>query len=61
MARRAHPAVLDFGLTNTLLIRAEDVGSWKSWLGWALLLLAIGDTVALFLRERKLNRPAPPR
>ena len=47
------------GLFNTLLIRPEDVGSWKNWIGWALVLLAVGDTIALFLRERKLSARAP--
>jgi hypothetical protein len=42
------------GLFNTALIRPEEVGSWKNWLGWALVLIAAGDTVALFFKERGL-------
>jgi hypothetical protein len=41
------------GLLNTALIRPGDVGTWKHWLGWVLLLLAATDTVALFLKERQ--------
>ncbi len=41
------------GWLNTGLIRAEDAGTWKNWLGWALLLIAAADTIALFLKERR--------
>jgi hypothetical protein len=44
------------GLFNTALIRPEDVGSWKHWLGWALIVLAAVDTIALFRRERAAER-----
>ncbi len=49
------------GLFNTVLIRPEDVGSWQNWFGWILLLIALGDTVALFIRERALVRAQPQR
>jgi len=39
-------------LFNTLLLRPEDVGSWRTWVGWAVLALAVVDTCALYLRER---------
>jgi hypothetical protein len=42
------------GLFNTALIRPEEVGSWRNWLGRIFLLIAAGDTVALFVRERRL-------
>jgi len=32
------------GLMNTVLIRPEDVGSWKNYLGYFFLLMAIVDT-----------------
>lgn len=35
------------GLMNTVLIRPEDVGTWKNYLGYALLLLGIIDAVLL--------------
>ena len=40
------------GLFNTLLLKAEDAGTWKNWLGWVLLGLAVADTVSLFFKER---------
>ena len=39
------------GWFNTALIRPEDTGTWKNWLGWALLVTAALDTVALFRKE----------
>jgi hypothetical protein len=44
------------GLLNTVFLRAEDLGSWKNWVGWAVLLIAAGDTVALFLKERAMTQ-----
>ncbi len=35
------------GFMNTVLIRPEDVGTWKNYLGYALLLLGIIDAVLL--------------
>lgn len=46
------------GLFNTALIRPEDVGSWKYFLGWALLALAALDTVLLYRKERAVMSPA---
>jgi FtsH-binding integral membrane protein len=48
------------GLFNTALIRPGDVGSWKNWLGWALIIVAVVDTVALFLRERAVDKTINP-
>jgi hypothetical protein len=42
------------GLFNTVLARPEHVGGWRTWLGAALLVLALADTIALFLKERRL-------
>ena len=47
------------GLLNTLLIRPEDAGSWKNWVGWALLLVAVLDSVALFRKEQQSVRGLP--
>jgi hypothetical protein len=48
------------GLLNTALLRPADVGSWKNWAGWAFLLLATLDSIALFLKERQsIVTPAP--
>lgn len=47
------------GLLNTLLLRAEDVSSWKNWLGWAMIALAVFDSWLLFQKERRsLETPA---
>jgi hypothetical protein len=41
------------GLLNTALLRPEDVGAWRPWVGWSLLVIAVLDTIALFRKERK--------
>lgn len=46
------------GLLNTALIRPEAVGSWRNGLGWLLLLAAVGDSIALYRKERSAPRPA---
>jgi hypothetical protein len=38
------------GLLNTVLIRPEDVGTWKNYLGYALLVIGIID--AFFIAKR---------
>lgn len=40
------------GLLDTAFSPPEDVGSWKYYLGWAFLVLAAADSVALFRKER---------
>lgn len=40
------------GLLNTAYIPLEDVGSWRHWLGWAFLILALADTAALYKKEQ---------
>ena len=42
------------GIFNTVLIRPEDVGTWKNYLGYALLLLGVIDAVLLV--RKYLNR-----
>jgi len=46
------------GGLNTVFIRPEDIGSWKYYVGWAFLLVAALDTVALYRKERvAMGRP----
>lgn len=46
------------GGLDTALARPEDVGSWKCYAGWAVLLVAAVDTVALYRKERlAMGRP----
>ena len=35
------------GLFNTVLIRAEDIGTWKNYLGDVLLIMGVVDAVIL--------------
>lgn len=35
------------GLLNTALIRPEQIGSWRSWVGWTFIALASLDTIRL--------------
>ncbi|MFC2083433.1 hypothetical protein ACFLS9_00095 [Bacteroidota bacterium] len=35
------------GILNTIFIRPEDVGTWKHYLGYILLVLAVVDTIFL--------------
>ena len=42
------------GLFNTLLIKSEDVGTWKNYLGYLLLLIALIDTIVLV--NKKFNK-----
>jgi len=46
------------GLFNTVLIRPEDVGSWKNYLGYFLLALALYDIIALLVKIRRTNKIA---
>ena len=41
------------GVFNTLLIGPEDVGTWKNYVGYALLLIGVID--AFFLIKRSLR------
>jgi len=42
------------GLFNTVLIRPEDIGTWKNYLGYAFLLVAVIDI--FFLIKQYLKR-----
>jgi len=41
------------GLMNTILIRPEDVGTWKNYIVYFLLLLAVYDIVILIVKSRR--------
>ena len=41
------------GLLNTAYIRPEHAGGWRTWIGWLFLVVAILDTIALFVKERQ--------
>jgi predicted neutral ceramidase superfamily lipid hydrolase len=41
------------GLFNTLLIRPEDVGTWRNYVGYAFLIIALVNIVIMFLIIRK--------
>lgn len=40
------------GLLNSALIRPEDVGGWKNWIGWGFIALAVFDMILLGVKER---------
>lgn len=44
------------GLMNTAFLRPEDVDGWRNWVGWAFVVIAALDTVALAFKERKALR-----
>lgn len=46
------------GLMNTVFIRPEDLGTWKNYVGYAFLLIAVMSIVALIIRLRKSGRRA---
>ncbi len=49
------------GVFDTALLRPENAGGWRNWLGWAILVLAAIDTIALyFLEKRGPSRPDEP-
>jgi uncharacterized membrane protein YfhO len=41
------------GLLNTVFIRPEDIGSWKNYLGYLLLILAAVDIAVLIWKKLK--------
>jgi hypothetical protein len=41
------------GLLNTVFVRPDQAGGWRTWVGAALLVFAVADTIALFRKERR--------
>jgi len=41
------------GVLNTAMIRPDQTGTWRHWLGWTFLAIAVWDTYRLHLRERR--------
>lgn len=39
------------GIFNTLLIRPEDVGTWKNYIGYGLLIIGIIDAIVLIKKS----------
>ena len=35
------------GILNTLFIKPEEIGTWKNYLGYAILIVAVVDTIFL--------------
>jgi hypothetical protein len=46
------------GLGYTVWVRPEDAGTWRNWMGYAVLILAVADTIALYSKERPGSEPA---
>jgi len=47
------------GLGNTVFVKTADAGTWRNWLGWIMLGLAVADTVALFFKECAVTKASP--
>jgi len=46
------------GILNTVFIRPEDIGTWKHFLGYLLLILAVVDTIFIIkniIKQRRTN------
>ena len=48
------------GLFNTVLARPENIGTWKNYVGWAILALAVMDSILLIRKERVVLRASRP-
>ena len=47
------------GIFNTILIRSEDIGSWKNYAGWIMLIIAAADTIMVvrkFIRGKNAEK-----
>lgn len=44
------------GLGNTVFVKTVDAGTWRNWLGWIMLGLAVADTITLFFKERTVMK-----
>ncbi len=57
--KKAIPAILVIvttfivGLMNTVFLRPEDAGSWKNYVGYLFLLIAVVNSVILFEKTYK--------
>lgn len=45
------------GLFNTLMIRSEEVASWRNLVGWAFLVVAAVDSIVLYRKEQSSIQP----
>ena len=45
------------GLGNTLLIRPEDIGSWKNYVGYVFLIISAANLIWLFIILYKKKFP----
>jgi len=41
------------GIMNTLLIRAEEIGTWKNYLGYVFLAFVVLDIVMYLIKKKK--------
>jgi len=41
------------GLMNTVLIKPEDIGTWKNYVGYVFLIVAVFDTIYLIIQFKK--------
>ncbi len=44
------------GLMNTVLLRPEDIGTWKNYAGYTFLAIAIFDIIYSLVQLRKENK-----
>ena len=49
-------APISIGLANIILIKPEDVGNWKSYFGYALLLLGLVNLVLFVINLKKAQK-----
>lgn len=49
-------AFIIVGLMNTVLIKPEDAGTWKNYVGFAFLAVAIFDIILLIMKYFKRDK-----
>ncbi|NVK50817.1 MAG: hypothetical protein HWE09_13690 [Cyclobacteriaceae bacterium] len=47
---------LIIGLMNTVFVKPEDVGTWKNYLGYGLLILALVDAFFLIRSKARITK-----
>ncbi len=47
---------LIIGLMNTVLLRPEDIGTWKNYVGYAFLVIAVLNTIYLSTQLKKAKK-----